>query len=427
LVSLDRLRRLEACEARADVQERHIDLLQKQIAETDAALKLELARGEKHAEAMMHVARTCDERTSEIKEQHAIVLRIKDAAIVKVEAKLVELTASHAAAINKSEAQDARHKEAIAALKAENAALKAQAASTLTEILSAVTAVTTGAMEILPVRPDRRQFLEWRGGGIPPPLPPGPPRFDRAWCAAVCGGGWAVDIDATVGDMRAQVTHAGPSFCTLRSALPLPRGPLDTNERLQQPRYRVIVEAYGAKQECRLGLLPSHYALGSDAIVTALEKSLGMELRSSGAIAPGPKNALYNYGGWSFWVTPSDRGGVPSDTTAGGWTVMAPADSAYATTIEVPPVPAGGAVEFAVDYAAGTCRVAFYTPAAVAGGFVEAPHAKMELRFVATAAGKGWTGHVPPRTVPTAATSDVALYPAVSIYGDSGNVWRFAA
>jgi hypothetical protein len=49
-------------------------------------------------------------------------------------------------------------------------------------------------------------------------------------------------------------------------------------------------------------------------------------------------------------------------------------------------------VEFAVDYYEGTCRVAFYTPAAVAGGFVEAPHAKTELRFVATAAGKDMTG-----------------------------------
>jgi hypothetical protein len=50
----------------------------------------------------------------------------------------------------------------------------------------------------------------------------------------------------------------------------------------------------------------------------------------------------------------------------------------------VPVVPAGGAVEFAVDYAANTARVAFYTPAAVAAGFdgeEGAPHAKMELRF----------------------------------------------
>jgi hypothetical protein len=45
------LEHLEACELRADVQERQLRLLQKQIDETDAALKLELARGEKHAEA----------------------------------------------------------------------------------------------------------------------------------------------------------------------------------------------------------------------------------------------------------------------------------------------------------------------------------------------------------------------------------------
>jgi hypothetical protein len=85
-------------------------------------------------------------------------------------------------------------------------------------------------------------------------------------------------------------------------------------------------------------------------------------------------------------------------------------------------------VEFAVDYDAGTCRVAFYTPAAVAGGFVEAPHAKMELRFVATEAGKSASGRpVPARSVPTAADSSVALYPAVEALTASGNVWRFAA
>jgi hypothetical protein len=105
---------------------------------------------------------------------------------------------------------------------------------------------------------------------------------------------------------------------------------------------------------------------------------------------------------------------------------MTLADSAYATTNKVPPVPAGGAVEFAVDYSAGTCRVAFYTPAAVAGGFAEAPHAKMELRFVATAAGAGSEGRpIPARTVPTAADSGVALYPAVLTL-ESGTIWRFA-
>jgi hypothetical protein len=94
----------------------------------------------------------------------------------------------------------------------------------------------------------------------------------------------------------------------------------------------------------------------------------------------------------------------------------------YATTVYVPPVPPGSAVEFAVDYAAGTCRVAFYRPAAVAGGFVEAPHAKMELRFVATPA----TRTVPARSVPTLANSGVELLPAMKA-STSGVAWRFVA
>jgi hypothetical protein len=89
-------------------------------------------------------------------------------------------------------------------------------------------------------------------------------------------------------------------------------------------------------------------------------------------------------------------------------------------------VPEVSAVEFAVDYAAGTWRVAFYTPEAVAGSFVEAPYTKMELRFVATAGGDvpDW-GDVPARSVPTAATdSHVHLFPAVAA-GYAGAIWRF--
>jgi hypothetical protein len=74
-------------------------------------------------------------------------------------------------------------------------------------------------------------------------------------------------------------------------------------------------------------------------------------------------------------------------------------------------------VEFALDYAAGTCRVAFYTPTAVPGVFMEAPHAKMELRFVATAD--------PARSDPTAADSVVELYPAAAT-ADGYARWRFA-
>jgi hypothetical protein len=72
-----------------------------------------------------------------------------------------------------------------------------------------------------------------------------------------------------------------------------------------------------------------------------------------------------------------------------------------------------------VDYAAGTCRVAFYTPAAVGGGFVEAPYAKMELRFVATEA-----KDQPGRPVPALADSGVELYPAVTTASE-GTIWRF--
>jgi hypothetical protein len=70
-------------------------------------------------------------------------------------------------------------------------------------------------------------------------------------------------------------------------------------------------------------------------------------------------------------------------------------------------VPAGSAVEFAVDYAAAACRVAFYTPAAVAGGFVEAPHARMELYFVPTVADDA--RQLPARPIPTRAGAGVEL------------------
>jgi hypothetical protein len=391
-VSLDRLQRLEACEGRADLQGRHIELLHTQIADTDAILKQELARGEKHAEALMHIARTCDERMTEIKEQHAAALRVKDAAAAKAEAKLVELAASHTAAISKLEAQ---HKDAITKLEAENYALKAQAASTLTQV---VTAITTGTMEILPIRPDRRQFLEWRVGGIPPS--PLPPQFDRAWCAAVCTAGWKVNVDAAARDVRAKVTRVGSTFCTLRSAAPLPRQ--------QMAAYRIVVEAYsgnGSDQSCSVGFVPSHRRHVSGTLM---------------AVAPNPRDGIHNYGGW-YIVVAATRVESLRDAKYSGWAVLPPADSGYATTAEVPPVPAGGAVEFAVDYAADTCRVAFYTPAAVAGGFVEAPHARMELRFVATAAVGAEGGGQ--RSVPSEADSGVALYPAV----DGGSIWRFAA
>jgi hypothetical protein len=95
----------------------------------------------------------------------------------------------------------------------------------------------------------------------------------------------------------------------------------------------------------------------------------------------------------------------------------------YATTAHVPPLPAGGAVEFAVDYAAGTCRVAFYKPPAVEGGFKKAPYAKMELRFLAMEAFGG--RKIPARLVPTAAASlGMEFYPALTSEAASA-VYRF--
>jgi hypothetical protein len=144
-----------------------------------------------------------------------------------------------------------------------------------------------------------------------------------------------------------------------------------------------------------------------------------------------PKCGIHNSGGRSIMVHESCCGEVDRNTKYSGWTVMSRAESAYATTDSVSPVPAGGAVEFAIDYTARTCRVAFYTPAAVAGGFAEAPHAKMELRFVATPQGKDHWGYLlPEHCEPAAPNSRMLLYPAVATtrFGNAnGSIWRFVA
>jgi hypothetical protein len=155
---------------------------------------------------------------------------------------------------------------------------------------------------------------------------------------------------------------------------------------------------------------------------------------AAAAVTPIAQRIFREYGGWYIQVRASCEGAV-HDTVVSGWTVLeplasgaaadaAPNTSAYATTPKVPPLPAGSAVEFAVDSDAGTCRVAFYTPAAVAGGFVEAPYAKMELRFVATEANTWYK--TPARPVPTLANSGVKLYPAVGT-PDANTVWRFVS
>jgi hypothetical protein len=258
-----------------------------------------------------------------------------------------------------------------------------------------------------------------RGRSEPHPVPFH--MFDTAWCAAVCGDGWHADIDS-VTRMRAHVVRHSKhvSSLTLRGAAPLPRRLLSTGTSQQLPSYRVVIEAYPAPfkdedtQECRVGFVPSRTSTGG------------------AAVAPVVGNEIADYGGWWFGVA-EDRELEDSELEGSeleaseledsekeniavhGWSALPPrgaapvaADSsAYATTDVVPPVPVGGAIELAVDYAAGACRVAFYTPAAVARGFSETPYAKMEFRFVATPA------------------SGVKLYPAIET-GYAGAVFRFA-
>jgi hypothetical protein len=157
----------------------------------------------------------------------------------------------------------------------------------------------------------------------------------------------------------------------------------------QFPSYRVIIEAYptpngDGDQTCNLGFVPSHtYTDGAP--VTAV---VG--------------RGIYHYGGCWIQVQPAKTLSlrIGAVSTVHGWTPLRPRaaaahhdTSAYATTDEVPPAYAGSAVELAVDYTAGRCRVAFYTSAAVAGGFVAAPYAKMELRFVATGCAVSADGH----------------------------------
>jgi hypothetical protein len=430
-VQLDRLRQLEAFETRVGLDAENVALQLQQIKHLEDALALERARNEQHAEAFMLVARSCDSRAREMETQHAAAISSRDTAVAKLEDhnaalkdKVAALKASHAAAITKAENQNERLKVENAALKASlelalslnaTAAQQGDVLAKLTEIHIAVTALRT--LEIHPVRPDRRQFAEW----LKDPMPQSPPRlvvhpmqFDRAWCAAVCRGGYKVDIDSATGT-RAHFLQNGSGNLTLRSTTPLPRPVLGQQHQLL-PAFRVIVDAYGLNQWSQLGFVPSPSA--------------------GRAATPTKDYTIYNYGGCHLTVRPLRNGNVYGDS---GWIVLPPRGPAaaaaaavaeedaeavgtsdYATTATVPPVPPGSAVEFAVDYAAGTCRVAFYSPAALARGPMEEPEARMELRFVATES----TQFGPARSVPTAADSGVDLHPAVQS-DRAGAKWRF--
>jgi hypothetical protein len=402
------LLRLEVLELKADLDAQIIAQLRGQNKGLEDALNAERASSEMHAEALMgiqrtcdSVVRTCDSRVEDMKMQHArAVARLEDdvaakvGILQKVKAEHAALTAEIAALKGANAAAVIKFEKEKAALAGQVALLQEQATAKLADIHTAI-----GALHA---------FL--------PPLPPllllTSATFDRDWCTVVCGTTWKVDVDAATG-MRAHVTEnnggAGSSL-TLRGAVPLPRRPpplLGANGRRQEqlPACRIVVDAYSDKyQWCLLGFLPSHAVYAGAA--------------AAAAIIPGADRQMTEYGGWYIIASsPAEY----SDLSH-GWTALEPSDDGYATTSKVPPVPAGSAVEFAVDYAAGTCRVAFYTPAAVAGGFVEAPHAKMELRFVAAKAIRA----IPARSDPTLRHVDVELYPAATTC-DAGAVWRFAS
>jgi hypothetical protein len=434
MVSRSRLQDLEACALRAEFDARNIQLLQEQVAQAKEALAREQACSEKQAEAFMEVARASDNRARDLEAHYANRVRdleaqyteklaklesAHDAVVVAKDASIAELqkqNSSHARAITAKDTAFAKLERDYAALKVEATALRAEVAAQLAAVHAAVT--SKFALELHPVRRDRRQFATLHFGPVPFD------KFDTAWCAVVCGKKWKVDIDPGT-QTRAHVKrHSQVGHLTLRGAAPLPRR-LPCNGTLPQqlPSYCVVIEAYPppdshGDQYFDLGFVPSHTSTDGAPVTPVVGRN------------------IYHYGGWSFQVQPAATIWFNAGVTAHGWRPLPPRDaahdaaandtSAYATTVESPPVPAGSAVAFAVDFAEGTCRVAFYTPEAVAGGFVEAPYAKMELRFIATTAGHvpDW-GDIPARPVPTAAAnSRMQLYPAVAA-SYAGGVWRF--
>jgi hypothetical protein len=132
------LQRLEMLELQADLDARNIAQLREQNKQLDDVLSAERACGDKHAEAFMRIARTCDDRVDELKTQHANVIVAMDTTIAQLKAiaaasavslqemktEMVALRAANAAAVVKLETEKAD-------LKAQMAMLQAQALSKL--------------------------------------------------------------------------------------------------------------------------------------------------------------------------------------------------------------------------------------------------------------------------------------------------------
>jgi hypothetical protein len=345
LVSENLLQELEACALRSELDVRKIQSLREEVKKLEGALGQERLRCDKQAAAFASGTRTFESlardleaqyatKLSKIKIAHDGALAAKDIAVVAVETRLAELEASHARAIA---AKDAAYTK----LERDHAALRADAAAQLTATYAAVTSKL--ALEVHPGRADGRQFAMLHVG----PVPVDTFRFDSAWCLAACGDKWLVDIDP-VTHMRAHVTTGrGWGHVTLRGGAPLPRHlflPDASPPRL--PSYRVVIEAYPAPidgkntQYCNVGFVPSHACTDG----TLLTPVVG--------------HSIHNYGGWFLQLRPESMTWM--DARAGvfaGWKPVAPRaatdaavddTSPYART--VPRVPAGSAVEFAVDY-----------------------------------------------------------------------------
>jgi chromosome segregation ATPase len=145
--------RAKALQAECDAA--NIKLQAQRIAALEATLETEQARGEKHAEALMQIARTCDDRARELQAQHTeklekvesahatriadkeamirdlksahgAIVASKDVVIAAGQTALIELKASHTAATARSDATIADLNAALAALKTENVRLSKQ-------------------------------------------------------------------------------------------------------------------------------------------------------------------------------------------------------------------------------------------------------------------------------------------------------------
>jgi hypothetical protein len=383
---------LRAKTQQCDIVQQHLELSESENQD----LKEQLAAAVQAKDAQHALRLQQDDAMHHLRTQGEVALRAAQAATSQ--ARIDELTAAHGAlkAAHAANICDLKASHA-ATVTAQTATITAQTATitahaaTITDLraqVSELRALSTQRYEL--VRPEARtarEFIIPYSGPFPPSavLPPSTdvsplPRivglgmFDPEWYAAsIVGTTWQCDLNAPHYDVAHCTADDGRYLLTLRTDPPLPRDSAGTVV------CRFVIEAYPPDQHatCYLGLIPS-------------------------SATPTPMWGIPDLGGWELYLSPPG----PHASRAGGtWAPMQPHQgrplppdgSAYATTAQVPKVPVGGAVEFAVDYAANTCRVAFYTPEGVAAGIRQsAPFAKMELHF---------NKPLPP---------DVTLYPATS-------------